>query len=118
MVAASLRVTVDQCMPLNFTSPDAGKLALLESLNRSEASYDYKWPDFAALGNDFAQSMRLRRALVHDTFHALEKTGTIHVGVATAGIGTPKSAGKVPLVKDVKRSKADGECFITYDFAG
>ncbi|KAF1950647.1 hypothetical protein CC80DRAFT_598062 [Byssothecium circinans] len=95
MVTAALSLSKDTTLPKRFGTPDSAKMALNDSLNWHEAHDSYKWPGFSSLGFDFAQSMRLRRALVHDTFLALLKTGGLHVG----GEGTPESGGKRKRVR-------------------
>jgi hypothetical protein len=77
--------------PVRYGSQDKGKLDTMRTLNFFEAHDEYVWPDFSALGFDFAQTMRLRRALVNDVFAALMKSGIIVVGEVTPGIGTPDS---------------------------
>jgi hypothetical protein len=76
---------------VRYGSQDKGKLDTMRTLNFFEAHDEYVWPDFSALGFDFTQTMRLRRALVNDVFAALMKSGIIVVGEVTPGMGTPDS---------------------------
>jgi hypothetical protein len=80
MVDAVLKVVSDGNLPLKYHSDNEGKLSILNSLNYHEAHDLYTWPDFTSLGYDFANNMRLRRALVHDVYVALEKSGRLQVG--------------------------------------
>lgn len=80
MIDAVLQVVSDSSLPLVYPSENEGKLLILKNLNFHEAHDDYVWPDFTSLGFDFANNMRLRRALVHDVYVALEKSGRLHVG--------------------------------------
>jgi hypothetical protein len=79
MLDAALKVVSDEAMPLRYQSDNEGKLLILKTLNYYEAHDDYAWPDFMALGFDFENNMRLRRALVHDVYVALEKNGRLRV---------------------------------------
>jgi len=80
MIDAALKVVSDETMPLRYQSDNEGKLLILKSLDYYEAHDDYAWPDFPALGFDFANTMRLRRALVHDVYVILEKSGRLQIG--------------------------------------
>jgi hypothetical protein len=72
MVTASLQFSCSSDAPVSsYTTPDAGRLDVLNVLNWYEAHDEYEWPDFNKLGLDFAQTMRFRRALVNDVFVAL-----------------------------------------------
>lgn len=79
MIGATLKVVANETLPLKYTSNDAGKLEILKTLNFYEAHDKYTWPDFSSLGYDFAQTMRLRRALIHDVYVALHMNGSLHV---------------------------------------
>ncbi|KAI2487062.1 hypothetical protein Ptr902_01195 [Pyrenophora tritici-repentis] len=59
-----------------------------------EAHDEYEWP--TVTGYDFAQAMRIRRALVNDVFVALEKTGRVKlVGEQAQSVpNTLQSSGK------------------------
>ena len=80
MIDAALKVVSDEAMPLRYQSDNEGKLLILKALNYYEAHDDYAWPDFTVLGFDFANNMRLRRALVHDVYIALERSGRLQLG--------------------------------------
>ncbi|KAF2634428.1 hypothetical protein P280DRAFT_474652 [Massarina eburnea CBS 473.64] len=89
MVAAALCVSKDTTFPKRFATADDGEMALNNSLNWHEAHDLYAWPAFTSLGFDFAQAMRMRRALVHDTFCASQKASALNTGVS--GFSTPES---------------------------
>ncbi|KAF2106835.1 hypothetical protein BDV96DRAFT_654394 [Lophiotrema nucula] len=54
--------------------PEDAKVAILTSLNALEFNSLYTWPDFQALGFNFENMMKLRRALVTDLADALLKS--------------------------------------------
>ncbi|KAF2655427.1 hypothetical protein K491DRAFT_716241 [Lophiostoma macrostomum CBS 122681] len=94
MVAATVTVARDWTkLPKEYVSEDAGKLDILNALNYEEAHDTYTWPDFSALGHNFAESMRFRRALVHDVFATLKTGGSIRV-VGSPQLSTPNSSTK------------------------
>ena len=97
MVLATVTVARDwgHCtkFPKEYGSEDIGKLDILNALNWAEAQRTYDWPDFHRLGHNFAESMRFRRALVHDVFAALKKGGTVLVRGAPQ-LGTPSSSAR------------------------
>lgn len=80
MFDAALKVVSNETMPLQYQSDNEGKLLILKNLNYYEAHGGYAWPDFAALGFDFDNNMRLRRILVHDVYVILEKSGRLQIG--------------------------------------
>jgi hypothetical protein len=83
MVSATVTVTRDWSdwtkFPKEYASGDTCKLDILNALNYAEAHGTYTWPDFPGLGHNFSESMRFRRALVHDVFAALKTGGSIRV---------------------------------------
>jgi hypothetical protein len=92
MVAASLKFTSSINAPYpSYTTPDAGRLDVLNVLNRHEARDEYAWPDFTELDLDFAQAMNFRCALVSDVFVALLKAGVIKITGRPGIMGTPPS---------------------------
>lgn len=96
MVSAALKFSSANASLVTYSSPDASRLDILNTLNWHEAHDEYAWPDFHALGFDFSQTMRLRRALVNDVFVALQKAGVVRVRgeKVGGGLGTPDSARK------------------------
>lgn len=90
MVNAAIRAVKDDKLPLKYSSYDEGKTETLRALNFYEAHGEYTWPKFATLGFDFAQAMKLRRALVNDVFNALVKTQDVVVRAA-GGLGITDS---------------------------
>jgi hypothetical protein len=102
MVAAALKYAAHVKMPVVHASPDDAKYDILETLNWLEAHEEYDWPDFSRHNFDFAQVMRLRRALVNDVFGALQKAGNIRIGT----LGTPDSVGDS---RRQRRPDYDGE---------
>ncbi|RYN20962.1 hypothetical protein AA0121_g11481 [Alternaria tenuissima] len=93
MVTASLKFSRSKDAPVSlYTTPDAGRLDVLNVLNWHEAHDDYEWPDFIQLGHDFTQAMRFRRGLVNDIFLALEKAGVIKITGESGVLGTPQSS--------------------------
>lgn len=87
MVTAALKCASDEKVYAMHASPDDAKHCILKTLNWFEAHDEYEWPDFSRWKFDFSQAMRLRRALVQDVFNALQKAGSIKIGVP----GTPDS---------------------------
>ena len=123
MVTASLKFSCSNDAPVSYTTPDAGRLGVLNVLNWHEAHDDYEWPDFIQLGHDFTQgalfialpgtrvdghdftqAMRFRRGLVNDVFLALEKAGVIKITGEPGVLGTPQSS----AVK--RRAGVSGRC--------
>ena len=104
MVTASLKFSCSNDAPVSYTTPDAGRLGVLNVLNWHEAHDDYEWPDFIQLGHDFPQAMRFRRGLVNDVFLALEKAGVIKITGEPGVLGTPQSS----AVK--RRAGVSGRC--------
>jgi hypothetical protein len=102
MVTAALKFASDEKSPAIYPSQDDAKLAILKTLNWWEAHDEYQWPDFSRMNFDFAQAMRLRRALVNDVFSVLQKAGNVKIGIA----GIPNSLAEV---RRNKRSDDDGE---------
>ncbi|KAF2683214.1 hypothetical protein K458DRAFT_390481 [Lentithecium fluviatile CBS 122367] len=92
LVSACLCPTADTALSTDFDTADAVKIAFYDCLNWHEAHQSYSWPDFVSMGFDFAQSMRLRRALVMDAFIALLKNGNLSVGDAS-GAGVAGNGG-------------------------
>jgi hypothetical protein len=92
MVAASLIFSSSINAPYpSYTTPDAGRLDILNVLSRHEARDEYAWPDFTTLDFDFTQGMSLRSALVSDVFVALQKAGVIKITGRAGVFGTPPS---------------------------
>lgn len=88
---------------LTYITSSAACLAILNTLNWHEAHDEYIWPDFSALGFDFPQAMRLRRALVGDVLGALRSAGRIDVGDEVIVLGTPDSS----MTRAEKRSTGE-----------
>lgn len=104
MVTASLKFSCSSDAPVSsYTTPDAGRLDVLNVLNWYEAHDDYEWPDFNKLGLDFAQTMRFRPALVNDVFVALQKAGVIKLTGEPGVLGLPQSSA------DKRKVGANGE---------
>lgn len=91
MVTAALKFSSSNPPPVTYASPDASRLDILTTLNWHEAHAEYTWPDFGALGFDFSQIMRFRRALVNDVFVALQKAGHVKIAAGEGLLGTPDS---------------------------
>ncbi|KAH7082762.1 hypothetical protein BKA63DRAFT_583831 [Paraphoma chrysanthemicola] len=91
MVSASLTFAnaSDSIAPGTYSTSDAARLDVLNTLNWYEAHDEYAWPEFTSMGFDFGQAMRLRRQLVSDVCVALEKVGKIRVVVG--GLRSPES---------------------------
>ncbi|KAJ4332501.1 hypothetical protein N0V95_009647 [Ascochyta clinopodiicola] len=89
MVTAALKYASDEKTGITHASPDEAKHSILRSLNWFEAHAEYEWPSFSRHNLDFAQAMRLRRALVQDVCNVLQQAGNIRIGVP----GTPDSVG-------------------------
>ncbi|KAF2186175.1 hypothetical protein K469DRAFT_687181 [Zopfia rhizophila CBS 207.26] len=93
-----------------FTSEDRAKVAVLGWLSSAEGKDVYKWPDFIAQGFDFANMMRLRRALITDICSALHKCGRIQIKADALDVATrtPKSSDQAgssaPLVNTAQIS--------------
>jgi hypothetical protein len=103
MVTAALKVSSSTNNTVSsYTTPDAGRIDVLNVLNWHEAHDEYAWPDFTGMGFDFAQAMRFRRALVNDVFVALQKAGYVRITGEPGVLGTPQSGSK--------RSGVIGEC--------
>jgi hypothetical protein len=107
MVTAALKFSSSNDNTVSsYTSPDAGRIDVLNVLNWHEAHDEYEWPDFTHMGFDFSQTMRFRRALVNDALVALEKAGNIRITSEPGVLGTPQSG----VVVEGKRAGADGKC--------
>jgi hypothetical protein len=107
MVTAALKFSSSNDNTVSsYTSPDAGRIDVLNVLNWHEAHDEYEWPDFTHMGFDFSQTMRFRRALVNDVFVALQKAGNIRITREPGVLGTPQSG----VAVGGKRAGADGKC--------
>ncbi|KAF2133791.1 hypothetical protein P153DRAFT_380969 [Dothidotthia symphoricarpi CBS 119687] len=91
MVTAALKFASDEKTSTGYTIADEARLDILNTLNWYEAHAEYEWPDFSKSGFDFAQTMRLRRALVNDVYLALQKAGNIRITGQPGVLGTPES---------------------------
>ncbi|KAF1349249.1 hypothetical protein EJ07DRAFT_141031, partial [Lizonia empirigonia] len=80
-VIAALKFALDESATLTYVTPDEAKHSILKTLNWFEAHDEYEWPDFSDRNYDFAQVMRLRRALVQDVFNALQQANQVKTGV-------------------------------------
>lgn len=80
-VIAALKFALDENATLTYVTPDEAKHSILKTLNWFEAHDEYEWPDFSDRNYDFAQVMRLRRALVQDVFNALQQANQVKTGV-------------------------------------
>ncbi|KZM24075.1 hypothetical protein ST47_g4771 [Ascochyta rabiei] len=96
MVTAALKYASDEKIGVTRASPDEAKHSILKSLNWFEAHGEYEWPNFSRLNLDFAQAMRLRRALVQDVCNVLQQAGNIKIGAP----GTPDSVGGADALQD------------------
>lgn len=81
MVTAALKCAADERTAATYISADAAKHSILKTLNWLEAHNEYEWPEFTGQNYSFDQAMRLRRALVADTYTALQTAGNIKLGV-------------------------------------
>lgn len=97
-VIAALKFALDENATLTYVTPDEAKHSILKTLNWFEAHDEYEWPDFSDRNYDFAQVMRLRRALVQDVFNALQQANQVKTGV-------PDS---VTVVRRGDRSRGEG----------
>ncbi|KAI8931035.1 hypothetical protein NX059_012046 [Plenodomus lindquistii] len=93
MVTAALKFSSANTRPSTYPTPDSARLEILNTLNWYEAHSEYAWPDFTALGFDFSQAMRFRRALVNDVFSAMQQAGTVRINAEVGGLATPVSDG-------------------------
>lgn len=95
MVAAALKFALDDKSATIYTVADEARIDILNILNWYEAHEEYNWPNFTHSGFDFAQAMRLRRALVSDVFVALQKAGNVQITGQPGVLGTPEHEGRV-----------------------
>ena len=80
-------------------NPDEAKMAIFHILTALEFTSLYTWPDFKAMGFDFANIMRLRRALITDITVALMKSDAFrnaleqrHAPPSSAQLLTPQAS--------------------------
>ena len=78
-VALLVRVNPISTGERAFNTEDEAKLSILNNLSECEVWGKYTWTDFQAMGHDFANMMRLRRALVSDLYTGLRKTKQIRL---------------------------------------
>jgi hypothetical protein len=90
MVNAAVKYALAEA-PTTCSTPDKAKLEILNSLNWLEAHDEYEWPDFQLHGLDFAQAMKLRRALVNDVFIGMNKGGHLRITPTSGGPAAPSS---------------------------
>ncbi|KAF9697885.1 hypothetical protein EKO04_003999 [Ascochyta lentis] len=101
MVTAALKCASDEKMAAPHASSDEAKHSILKTLNWFEAHDQYEWPNFSHQNYDFAQAMRLRRALVQDVCNALQQAGSLKIGAP----GTPDSVAG----RGARRSNGSGD---------